>query len=240
MHQTYFVYKITCRENGKCYIGVSKNPEQRFYKHRYAARRNSPFPIHNAMRKHGIAQFDFDVIYGSKDEHYIREEMETYFINLYNSRKNGYNCTDGGEGIHGYDEAWIEKMRVVGASISKETRQLRSESAKAQHTDPVQKAAHKAAASKANQDPEKRQRIAEAARKRWADPVFIAKMQAKYATPEQREKKRKARAIRGTILHTAATKEKIRQAKLGRTLSEEHKDKIRQSMKKYKAANTTA
>lgn len=108
----FFVYRITCRENNKCYIGVSKNTETRFKKHRYDARRSSPCHIHRAMRKYGVNQFDFEVIYGSKDEKYIREEMEPYFIHLYDSRRTGYNCTDGGEGGFNPTEETRQKLRA--------------------------------------------------------------------------------------------------------------------------------
>jgi group I intron endonuclease len=219
MHQAYFVYKLTCRETGKSYIGVSNNPKRRLWEHRKEARLNPKFVIHHAMRKHGPDTFDMTVLCESNDKKHAYELLEPQFIKEHNTLvPHGYNMTTGGEGS-------------PTLTISDETRRKRSESAKAQYADPTQKANHKVAASKANQDPKKRQHIAEAARKRWSDPVFIAKMKAKYATPEQREKKRKARAIRGTILHTDATKEKIRQSKLGSSLSEEHKDKIRQSMK---------
>jgi hypothetical protein len=83
------------------------------------------------MRKYGVHRFDFEVIYGSKDEKYIREEMESYFINLYDSRRNGYNCTDGGEGGSNPTEETRQKLRAaslgnknsVGRVVSLETRE---------------------------------------------------------------------------------------------------------------------
>lgn len=136
------------------------------------------------------------------------------------NRRIGYNVCGGGEGAshptsadtkrtlsEAAKEAWAskspeemaefkEKMRVVGADISDETRQLRSESAKKQHADPAMKATHKAAASKANQDPEKRKRIAEAAKARWADPEFRAKMKKVNNTSEAKAKKGLAASTR--------------------------------------------
>jgi group I intron endonuclease len=257
MHQAYFVYKITSSQTDKSYIGISVEPKGRWRQHKAHARRGSGYVLHAAMRKYGIHTFNMTVIAEAQTQNEIFELEKKLIVEHNTLVPSGYNIMNGGQGGGGENHAenmrraWAskspeeiaefkEKMKEVGKDISEETRQLRSVSAKTQHADPTQKATHKAAASKANQDPEKCQRIAEAARKRWSDPAFIAKMKAKYATPEQREKKRKARAIRGTILHTDATKEKIRQAKLGGTLSEEHKDKIRQSMKNYKAANSTA
>ena len=206
--QAYFVYKITCRNNGKCYIGVTKHPKQRYKDHCFDARHNSPFPVHNAMRKHGIHQFDFEVIYGSKDEKYIREEMETYFINLYDSHRNGYNCTDGGEGTSGHIP-------------TEETRQKRSKTMKEFHADPTKNVEYRAAMKAMAQRPEVRQQRSEAAKKRWADPVFKGKMQAKYATEEQQTKRSQASARPCS----EETKLKIRQAQIGQPKSEEQKAK---------------
>ena len=89
-----------------------------------------------------------------------------------------------------------EKMRLVGANISDETRHLRSEAAIRQHSDPILRESHVATTTKANQDPKKRKRIAEAARARWANPEFKAKMKTLYSTPEQKALKSKASKTR--------------------------------------------
>jgi group I intron endonuclease len=183
----FFVYRITCKNNNKSYIGITNDPKRRFKERRYDARTDSKYPIHAAMRKHGIDQFEFEVIYGSRDEAYIREEMEKYFVTLYDSKNNGYNCTDGGEGIQGYKPEWIEKMRKVGANISEETRQKRSESAKSQWADHKKRAVTQQAITEAYADPNQRKRLSEAASKRWADPAFKAKVAASY-TAEKRSK----------------------------------------------------
>lgn len=199
MLQAYFVYRITHLFNQKSYIGITNNPKRRFNEHRYAARIGSMYPIHAAMRKHGINQFEFEILFGSRDQKYIHEEMEKHFIIQYDSKKHGYNCTDGGEGIQGYTPEWIDKMRVAGTQISKETRHKRSEAAKQQWADKEKRKATHTALIAAAQDPERRKGNAERAKARWADPAFRAKMQAKYATPEQREKKRNASLARWAI-----------------------------------------
>ena len=219
MHQAYFVYKIVCRTNGKVYIGATKNPTNRWKKHRHEARLNRYNTIlYKAMNKYGVDEFEMDVLFGSRDKDYIFNEMEPFFIEQYDStnHEKGYNISKGGEGAsHPTSEetkqllsekatqVWAsksleemasfkEKMKAVGADISEETRQKRSAAAKAQHADPEKKAQMQAALIAAAQNPERRKGNSERAKARWADPDFRAKMQAKYNTPEQRDKKRNA------------------------------------------------
>lgn len=221
MQQTYFVYKLTNTTNGKFYIGASVNPANRLYQHRSDARRGSETYLHKAMRKYGVDGFTMEIIHESQSEQDMFDaEIRLIQEHRSNERGIGYNLSAGGEGksmpqsedtkkllSEVVTKAWAsksseemdafrEKMRDVGADISAETRQKRSDAAKAQHSDTAKKSTHKAAASKANQDPEKRRLIAEKAKARWADPEFVAKMKAKNNTPEAIEKKRKAAAAR--------------------------------------------
>jgi group I intron endonuclease len=91
----YAVYKIENLINGKCYIGISNN-----YKRRWREHKKSPYAVGKAIRKYGVDNFSFEVIYcASTFEHVM--EMETFFIKEYNSKKAGYNLTEGGEGTVG-------------------------------------------------------------------------------------------------------------------------------------------
>jgi group I intron endonuclease len=99
----YTIYKITNRETGKVYIGYTQlNPEKRFSQHRqYAFNTNHKGKLlYKAVLKYGVAAFNFEVIYQSKDrEHAL--DMETYFITEYRAwvdfpDAHGYNLTIGG------------------------------------------------------------------------------------------------------------------------------------------------
>jgi len=50
------------------------------------------------LRKYGWNNFYWDIIYQSKDGEHCKTIMESFFISVYNSYKNGYNSTLGGEG----------------------------------------------------------------------------------------------------------------------------------------------
>ena len=98
------IYKYQNKINGKCYIGQSINLEQRKYAHKSSAFNenakdyNSQF--HQAVRKYGLDNFTYEVIHILQPEQYTKKELdklEIYYIKLYNSYKNGYNATEGGD-----------------------------------------------------------------------------------------------------------------------------------------------
>ena len=92
-----YIYKITNDINQKIYIGKTEfSIEKRFKEHcRDAFReRNEKRPLYAAMRKYGIEHFHIELIEKTDNP----EERETYWIEYYNSFKNGYNATRGGDG----------------------------------------------------------------------------------------------------------------------------------------------
>lgn len=99
----YSIYKATNKINGKCYIGYdSKWPRRKHY-HLQNARKGTGYAFHSAIRKYGEDNFEWEIIYQSKDQFHTLNVMETYFIEQYNSfvdapKSNGYNMTMGGEG----------------------------------------------------------------------------------------------------------------------------------------------
>lgn len=87
------IYKITKKENGKCYIGQSNNCERRFKEHQTKGE-SSRIPIDIAIQKYGKDAFTYEII----EECSIEElnQKEQYWIKYYNSIENGYNCSEGG------------------------------------------------------------------------------------------------------------------------------------------------
>lgn len=94
------IYKITNNINGKIYIGQSHYIEARWESHkRNAFYKNSSsydFALYRAMRKYGIENFSFEIIEECQSEELNKREK--YWIDFYNSYKQGYNMTLGGEG----------------------------------------------------------------------------------------------------------------------------------------------
>lgn len=98
------IYKYQNKINHKIYIGQSIDLEQRRYAHKSSAFNknakdyNSQF--HQAIRKYGLENFSYEVIVEISKEEYskqILDDLEKYFIKYYDSYKNGYNATEGGD-----------------------------------------------------------------------------------------------------------------------------------------------
>jgi group I intron endonuclease len=95
----YSIYKITNKVNNRLYIGYSKRPAARWYDHKLYAANNRKGVLYDAMRKHGVENFVFEIIYQSLDMNHTKNIMEDFFITEYNSRTpNGYNNAPGGQG----------------------------------------------------------------------------------------------------------------------------------------------
>lgn len=119
-----FIYKITNDINEKVYIGKTEssvakrwNQHRRDYKKlRYENRR----PLYDAMSKYGLEHFHIETI----EETSNPEEREMYWIEYYDTYKNGYNATKGGDGRAYIDvdmllELWNEGKRLC--EIQRET-----------------------------------------------------------------------------------------------------------------------
>lgn len=102
LNKKFILYKATS-PSGKIYIGITcGNLEDRKSKHKYTSNRmNKSHKFSNAIRKYGINGFKWEIIFDNlcKTEA-IRLEIE--YIKNYNTYKNGYNSTRGGEGAWGY------------------------------------------------------------------------------------------------------------------------------------------
>lgn len=55
-----YLYKYTCHENGKSYIGVTSDPIQRFRRHKHAS--SGVVAFNRAVRKYGIDNFNFQIL----------------------------------------------------------------------------------------------------------------------------------------------------------------------------------
>jgi group I intron endonuclease len=93
----YSIYRFTNKVNSKVYIGFTSNFVKRRSAHKKSAERGDDIKFYRAIRKHGWENFIFDIIYQSKDKEHTRDVMEPYFIAEYDSLKNGYNSTCGGD-----------------------------------------------------------------------------------------------------------------------------------------------
>lgn len=97
----HYIYVITNVVNGKRYIGQSKDVRQRWRYHKSASK-NPKQVIHYAIAKHGIEAFELDIL-EELDTQKEANECEKYWIEHYDSLKNGYNSVPGGKAVSGRD-----------------------------------------------------------------------------------------------------------------------------------------
>ena len=92
------IYKITNKINNKVYIGQTiQKPVERFYQHcAIKCDKNVlNMAIHRAIFKYGKSNFTFEII--EEVQKSQLNEREEYWIKYYDSFKNGYNSTKGGQ-----------------------------------------------------------------------------------------------------------------------------------------------
>lgn len=94
------IYKITNKENGKSYIGLSVDIESRWSDHIKKMNSTEQYdkPLYRAFRKYGLSNFIFEILeecksseLGVKEKYWIKELKTAY-------EEFGYNSTLGGEG----------------------------------------------------------------------------------------------------------------------------------------------
>ena len=125
----YSIYKATNTINGKCYVGFDSNYPKRKDQHIRQSLRGQGHHFHKAIKKYGIDCFIWEIIYQSKELDHTLNVMESYFIEKYNSYKDGYNLTLGGEGATGRIHS-EETKRKMSESQKKSIRNPHSEETK--------------------------------------------------------------------------------------------------------------
>jgi len=107
------VYKATNLQNGKCYIGATKQPlNHRRIKHQYSVKTGSEALFHKALRKYGESSFTWEVLHTCKDREEL-SEMEAYYTDHYDSFNNGYNMQTGGDSEYIISELVKEKLSIA-------------------------------------------------------------------------------------------------------------------------------
>lgn len=99
-HIIYTIYKSVNTINGKVYIGFDSHWPNRQKVHKSASK-NQEGKFYRAIRKYGWDNFEWSILYQSKDKNHCLKEMESHFIKEYDSFNTGYNSTLGGDGCFG-------------------------------------------------------------------------------------------------------------------------------------------
>jgi hypothetical protein len=95
---TWLIYKHENVLNGKVYIGLTKyTMEARWSKHCYSARCKPEGHFHHAIAKYGREVWESEVLVDGlpTEEEALAKEM--YYVEVYDSMREGYNSTEGGD-----------------------------------------------------------------------------------------------------------------------------------------------
>lgn len=113
------IYKITNKVNGKSYIGQTRYTLEFRWRQHIHKKDNTYF--HNAIRKYGPDNFSLEIL--EECPYSNLNEREIFYIAKYNTFKDGYNLTIGGDGNrrllldNSYDE--IKELYLSGFSSNK-------------------------------------------------------------------------------------------------------------------------
>lgn len=117
----FYIYLILNKINYKAYIGQTKTPFNRWSAHKCEAKNNRlRFPIHKAINKYGVENFQFNIIEicSSVEE---ADLAEIYWIQQFDSRNNnmGYNLAIGGNVNRGWHHTDESKKKIKEHNIGK-------------------------------------------------------------------------------------------------------------------------
>ena len=112
------IYCVTCLPTGKLYFGQTvMSIERRFGKHISKALRNPQCKLHRAIRKYGVENFTVEEVMWveAPTKQALKAKLdflEIHFIQKFDTRRNGYNETDGGEGSLGIQLSNETKRKI--------------------------------------------------------------------------------------------------------------------------------
>lgn len=118
-----FIYLITNKANGKKYIGKTNDINKRWNFHLYANKKEYQTPLYRSMKKYGIENFELSVIEtidteDKKELNLVLAPLEKKYISQFKTKTpNGYNLTDGGEGLSGMEFSENHKL-MISKSLS--------------------------------------------------------------------------------------------------------------------------
>ena len=175
----FYIYTITNLINYKMYVGQTSKPKERWSAHKCETTRNKKrYPIYLAMRKYGIKNFDYCIIYFCKDKDRI-DQLEIEWIEELDARANGYNIMLGGNcGMRGRHHSNESKRKIresqLGKIISPECRAKMSAAKKGKIGSRLGTKVSEETKKRLSQinigrkaSAETRKKMSEAAKKRW-------------------------------------------------------------------------
>ncbi len=197
------IYKATNQQNTKAYIGLCQDLPSRKQQHLYEATGGSQTHFHRALRKYDIDVWEWEII-AECETREAAGNIEIQMIAEYNTFKDGYNSTTGGESNFTMSEETRAKMSAAkigkpsprkGITLSKEIRAKMSASFKGRISN----------RKGATLSKESRDKISAANKGRVS--------------------------VRKGVVLSIETRKKMSEAKKGKTFSKQHKQNISKALK---------
>lgn len=232
------IYIIKNTINGKSYIGSAVNLKSRESKHKSDLSKNKHHSIklQRSWNKYGKQNFIFDILEIVLNKNDLIEK-EQFWIDLYGSYKNGFNCCGIAGSILGIKRSEETRAKMSNANklrapVSDETRKKMSE---IMLNISVETRAKMSSAAKS------RPLISESTRKKLSDSVknmvFTDEIRSKISnglkgktkSDEHKAKLSASAKLRASVSNE--TRKKISEAGKGRIFSDEHKARLSASVK---------
>ena len=165
------IYRVTCTISGKSYIGQTRMPlKKRWRKHVNRALSGSKYALKCAIRKYGEKSFIIEPL--AEWDHisdYDLNASELAYIAKYDTYRNGYNMTIGGDGASGLIHTDKSRKRMsefhTGKTLSEEHKRKIGEASKGhiKSDETIQKLSESKTGVKIH-TPESKRKISEAKR----------------------------------------------------------------------------
>lgn len=242
VHNSAGIYKISNKVNGKVYVGKSIDIERRYREHFNDLKNNKDTTyLQRAWNKYGEENFEFSILKECQSEEL--RCWEEYYIELHEScnREKGYNLKYISEGVEYHSEETKQKLREInlGKKASEETKQKMSESRKGERHWLHNK--HLSEEHKRNLSKSLKGRSLSDDMRRKVNENHFRTFLGKHHSVESIGKIKQTREERGLNKsennpmygkhHKEETKIKISEANRGKSISENHKKRISESVK---------
>ena len=174
-----YIYRITNTINGKVYIGqTSVSIAQRWRQHRWAAKKESTYPLYRAIKRYGSDKFSvecLEIVIGSRSD---LVAAEIRFINSYSALSpKGYNLSSGGEGYDSSQSVVRERHDAAVRKSSSTTtwKSAQFEGAKKRLSDPEWVRNNREQLRRMHESQEWKEKNASTLKKLHKDPKFRLK-----------------------------------------------------------------
>nr|DAI09432.1 MAG TPA: intron associated endonuclease [Caudoviricetes sp.] len=115
--RTYYIYKATNKINGKSYVGQTCDFHSRVWQHQRCYEKED-CDFHRAIKEFGFDNFSWEIIETCESEDGACE-LEKYYIEKFNTYRDGYNMTKGGKGTPYHNARAVVLLTLDGRYIKR-------------------------------------------------------------------------------------------------------------------------